>query len=112
MEHDPARIRSAIEDCQEMADLATAGEYKRYWAGGLDPCDHCGADITPDLAYFCEGEICPDEAAWGFLCPVCLTYGGNEMVWGKGQLYQYQPSERAWLMVAGFPPRHLWTTSS
>jgi hypothetical protein len=29
------------------------------------------------------------------------------MVWGRGQLYQYQSDRDAWLMVAGFPPEHL-----
>lgn len=101
------KMRRGIEDCRELVDARTAAEYDREWAGEIDTCDFCGEKIQPDMELFADAEIHLDDGVWGILCPYCISMGGNEMVWGRGQLYQYQADRNAWLMVAGFPPEHL-----
>jgi hypothetical protein len=112
MRNDPTRMRLAQQECREMVQADVAAEYCREWAGGLEDCALCGEQLLPELGFFADTETYPDERVWGLLCPVCLTYGGNKMEWGKGQLYQYRADLDGWLMVAGFPPRHLWTNES
>lgn len=106
------KMRQGIEDCRELVDMETALAYNREWAGSFEPCSLCGQAICPEVEFFADAELYPDDGYWGIMCPWCISYGGNEMEWGKGQLYQYQPDRRAWLMVAGFPPRHLWADES
>jgi hypothetical protein len=102
------KMREGIADCHELIDANTAAAYNREWAGLLECCAVCEEQLREKLEFFADAEIYPDEGNWGLLCPWCLTDGANQMVWGKGQLYQYRPDRQAWVMVAGFPPRHLW----
>ena len=101
------RLKEAIFECREMALPDTAREYSSEWLGSLEDCGYCGEKLTPELEFFADSEINPGDGIWGLLCPVCLTYGGNEMIWGKGQLYQYQTKSNSWVLVAGFMPKRL-----
>lgn len=104
LKNDSLRMQDAIDKCREMAQFDQAYEFGIQWAGDLDECAHCGERISPQIEFFADAETYQDDGVWGLLCPVCLTYGGNEMVWGKGQLYQFRSDSNVWLLVAGFPP--------
>lgn len=104
---DEKRMLDAIQECRELIDAETMAKYDSEWAGSLDECDYCGETITPELEFFADAEIHLDEGVWGILCPFCLISGGNEMVWGRGQLYHYEPGRKRWRLVAGFPPENL-----
>lgn len=109
MRNDPTRMRIAQQECREMVQADLADKFSREWTGELENCAACDEQLLPALEFFADTETYPGEGVWGLLCPLCLTYGGNEMEWGKGQLYQYRADLKQWRMVAGFPPRHLWS---
>lgn len=104
---DDARMKEAIQECYELIDEKSMQEYDSEWAGPVTECDNCGELITRKTAFFADAEMFLDEGIWGILCPVCLISGGNEMVWGRGQLYHYVTDQKRWRLVAGFPPVHM-----
>lgn len=82
-----------------IANTQKGSELNRFYIPPPTSCDQCGKSLANEK-YFIDGEI-RGSSAWGNMCGHCHSLSGEEIGWGKGQLYLNRGTN-GWIMVGGF----------
>lgn len=81
--------------------LQETGAQLKYYISPPDTCDICGEPLK-NRRFMIDGKV-RGHSAWACMCSDCFLAVGEEIAWGKGQLYQQDP--QGWRLVGGEGPR-------
>jgi hypothetical protein len=102
----PPSNRGVQLSAAEQAVAATSNpdealERREYHPDPPEECDFCGCKLE-GRSYFVDGRL-RGSLQWANMCAECFGRHGEDIGWGKGQLYAKQPNG-TWLLTGGFPP--------
>ena len=81
----------------ELVDMDFAKKKNLYFDGAPDECDIRKCSFE-DEKYMIDGKLL-NHFSWAYMCADCFRAFGEDISWGKGQLYLRNSS--GWLLVAG-----------
>lgn len=81
--------------------LQEVGAQSKYYTNPPDTCDICKEPLK-NRRFMIDGKV-RGHSAWACMCSDCFLAVGEEITWGKGQLYQRDP--QGWRLVGGEGPQ-------
>jgi hypothetical protein len=91
------------EELEQYEDALALKKKREIHCSPPAACDLCKQDLKAKR-YFVDGAL-RGSASWANMCAKCFRAHGDEIGWGKGQLYLKQKNGD-WLQVAGFRPKN------
>jgi hypothetical protein len=82
----------------ELVDMDRAEKHRVYYANAPLECDICSCSLENEK-YMIDGKV-QDYGVWACMCSDCFNSFGENISWGKGQLYLR--NNKGWLLVSGF----------
>ena len=90
---------SIVTALDRKADVQKGEDRGEYYIRPPTHCDLCDKSLKREK-YFVDGKV-RGESMWANMCGHCYRLLGENIKWGKGQLYKNCDAER-WLKVGGF----------